>query len=280
MGKPDPAYEAEYNIRDRHPDHGVFFEQYRELSEQARRTLPCKLDVAYGDRPKMTLDAFRAAKRDAPLLVFIHGGYWRALDKSDFSFPATALVPAGVSLVSLNYALAPAATLDEIVEQCRTAIAWLHGHAADLNADPARLYVSGHSAGGHLTAMMLATDWAARGLPADAIKGGCAISGVFDLAPILKTSINDDVRLDADMAARNSPLLHVPKAGAPLIAAVGDGETEAFLDQSRRFAEAWGARGMTAQYLPLEGFHHFDVVLELAKADSPLTQAMLAQIAA
>lgn len=280
MGKPDPAYEAEYNIRDRHPDHGVFFEQYRELSEQARRTLPCKLDVAYGDGPNMTLDAFRAAKRDAPLLVFIHGGYWRALDKSDFSFPATAFVPAGVSLVSLNYALAPAVTLDEIVEQCRTAIAWLHGHAADLNADPARLYVSGHSAGGHLTAMLMATDWAAHGLPVDAIKGGCAISGVFDLAPILKTSINDDVRLDAEMAARNSPLFHVPKAGAPLVAAVGDGETEAFLDQSRRFAEAWGASGMAAQYLPLAGFHHFDVVLELAKANSPLTRAMLAQIAA
>lgn len=280
MASPDPAYEAEYNLRDRHPDHDVFFARYRELSEQARRSLPCKLDLAYGDGPNMTLDAFRAAKSNAPILVFIHGGYWRGLDKSDFSFPATAFVPAGVSLVSLNYALAPAVTLDEIVEQCRAAIAWLHGHAADLNGDPARLYVSGHSAGGHLTAMMLATDWAARGLPADVIKGGCAISGVFDLAPIRKTSINDDVRLDADMAARNSPLLRLPKLGAPLIAAVGGGETEAFLDQSRKFADAWAAKGFKAHYMPLEGLHHFDVILELAKANSPLTRAMLDQIAA
>ena len=169
-------------------------------------------------------------------------------------------------------------TLDAIVEQCRTAIEWVADNAGRLGGDPGRIFVSGHSAGGHLTGMMLCTDWAARGRPADLVKGGTPISGVFDLAPILETSINDDVRLDAEAAARNGPIHHLPAAGAPLLAVVGAGETPAFVAQNRAFAEAWGARGFAAEVMEIEGLHHFNVVSELGRPGSALTGAVLAQM--
>ena len=188
-----------------------------------REALVCTLDVRYGAGPNMTADLFPAPAAGAPIQVFIHGGYWRAMDKDVHSFPAEGFVAAGGAAVSLNYALAPAVTLDTIVEQCRTAIEWLADNAGRLNGDPDRIFVSGHSAGGHLTAMMLCTDWAARGRPAGLVKGGTAISGIFDLAPLRETSINDDVRLDAESAARNSPIHHLP--------------------QTRRTADCGGRRG-------------------------------------
>ena len=226
----------------------------------------------------MTADLFPAPAAGAPIQVFIHGGYWRAMDKDVHSFPAEGFVKAGGAAVSLNYALAPAVTLDTIVEQCRTAIEWVADNAGRLNGDPDRIFVSGHSAGGHLTAMMLCTDWAARGRPADLVKGGTPISGIFDLAPIMETSINDDVRLDADSAARNSPIHHLPQAGAPLIAAVGAAETPAFVAQNRAFAEAWQARGFEAAVMEIEGLHHYNVVSEMGRPGSALTQAALAQM--
>ena len=146
-----------------------------------------------GAGPNMTADLFPATAGGAPIQVFMHGGYWRSLDKDIHSFPAEGFVAAGGAAVSLNYALAPAVTLDAIVEQCRAAIEWIADNASRLNGDPDRIFVSGHSAGGHLTAAMLCTDWAARGRPADLVKGGTAISGIFDLAPLMETSINDDV---------------------------------------------------------------------------------------
>ena len=169
-------------------------------------------------------------------------------------------------------------TLDTIVEQCRTALEWVSDNAGRLNGDPNRIFVSGHSAGGHLTAMMLCTDWVQRGRPADLVKGGTAISGIFDLAPLMQTSINDDIRLDAASAARNSPILTLPEAGAPLIAAVGTEETAEFVAQNRAFAEAWQARGFDASVMEIKGLHHFSVVSEMGRPGSALTRAVLAQM--
>lgn len=274
----DLPQEAGYNLRRRHPDHADHFAAWDAESERIRATLACTLDVRYGDGPNMTADLFPAAAAGAPIQVFIHGGYWRAMDKSSHSFPADGIVAAGGAAVSLNYALAPSVTLDTIVEQCRSAIEWIADNAGLLNGDPGRIFVSGHSAGGHLTAMMLCTDWSARGRPADLVKGGTPISGIFDLAPILETSINDDVRLDAEAAARNSPLHHLPAAGAPVIAVVGAEETPAFLAQNRAFAEAWRTRGFAAEIMEVEGLHHFNVVTELGRPGSALTAAVLAQM--
>ena len=272
--------EAGYNLRLRHPDHPEHFAIWDAESERVRAALACTLDVRYGDGPNMTADLFPAPAGDggAPIQVFIHGGYWRTMDKSSHSFPAEAFVAAGGAVVSLNYALAPAVTLDTIVEQCRTALEWVADNAGRLGGDANRIFVSGHSAGGHLTAMMLCTDWAARGRPADLVKGGTPISGIFDLAPIMETSINDDVRLDDEAAARNSPVFNLPASGAPLIAVVGADETPAFVAQNRAFAEAWRARGFAAEIMEIEGLHHFNVVTELGRPGTALTAAVLAQM--
>ena len=274
----DLPQEAGYNVRRRHPDFEEHFAVWESESARVRDTYDCILDVRYGAGPNMTADLFPAAAGGAPIQVFIHGGYWRGMDKDMHSFPAEGFVAVGGAAVSVNYALAPAVTLDTIVEQCRTAIEWIADNAGRLNGDPNRIFVSGHSAGGHLTGAMLCTDWAARGRSADLVKGGTAISGIFDLAPIRETSINDDVRLDADAAARNSPIHDLPAAGGSLIAAVGAAETPEFVAQNRAFAEAWQARGFEATVMEIEGLHHFNVVLEMGRPGSALTQAALAQM--
>ena len=274
----DLPQEAGYNLRQRHPDHEEYFAVWVSESARVRDTYDCILDVRYGAGPNMTADLFPAPAGGAPIQVFIHGGYWRAMDKDMHSFPAEGFVAAGGAAVSLNYALVPAVTLDTIVEQCRTAIEWIADNAGRLNGDPNRIFVSGHSAGGHLTAAMLCTDWAARGRPADLVKGGTPISGIFDLAPLMETSINDDVRLDAESAARNSPIHHLPAAGGALIAAVGAAETAEFVAQNRAFAEAWQARGFEASVMEIDGLHHFNVVMEMGRPGSALTQAALSQM--
>ena len=200
------------------------------------------------------------------------------MDKDLFAYPAIGLNDAGVVYVSVNYALAPSITLDEIVEQCRQAVTWVHQNAETHGGDPNRIHISGHSAGGHLTAMMLSTDWTQRGTAEINLAGGIAISGIFDLVPILETSINDGVQLDQVAARRNSPREFLPSNGPPFISAVGADETDEFLRQSREYAEAWNENGGRAQYLPLEGFHHFDVICELGRSGSELNDAVLAQI--
>ena len=278
MSRRDLPQEAGYNLRLRHPDFEDHFAIWEAESARVREALDCTLDVRYGDGPNMTLDMFPAGRASAPIQVFIHGGYWRAMDKISYSFPAEGFVAAGGAVVSLNYALAPAVTLDTIVEQCRTALEWIADNAGRLNGHPSGIFVSGHSAGGHLTAMMLCTDWAARGRPADLVKGGTAISGIFDLAPIIETSINDDARLDPESAARNSPILNLPAEGAPLIAAVGAGETSAFIAQNRAFAEAWEERGFDTTLMEIPGLHHYNVVNEMGRPGAALTEAALAQM--
>ena len=278
MSNYDEYYESEYNLRARHPDFETYFERWQRESEAARRSVPCHLNQQYGDGPNMTLDIFPQSGPPRPILLFIHGGYWRAMDKDLFSYPAIGLNDAGVVYVSVNYALAPSVTLDEIVEQCRQAVTWVHRNAKSYGGDPTRIHISGHSAGGHLTAMMLSTDWAQRGAADIKLAGGIAISGIFDLVPLLETSINDGVQLDREAARRNSPTEFLPSNGPPLVSAVGAGETDEFQRQSREYAAAWNESGGRAQYLALEGFHHFDVVLELGRSGSELNDAVLAQI--
>ena len=270
----DLSNEAGYSLRPRHPDFEDHFAEWRCLSAQARGDLANEVDVPYGDGPNMTLDLFPADGTDNPLLVFIHGGYWRSMDKEDHSFPALGFVPDGISVASINYALAPSVTLDEIVAQCRAAIVWLHANAARANASAERMHVCGHSAGGHLTATMLSTDWTAHGLPANTIKSGTPISGVFDLRPLLKTSSNADVRLDEASAERNSPALHLPATGNPMLAIVGLGETDEFVAHSRDYAAAWQGAGFQGGYLGIPEVHHFNILTDLAYRDRQLTAAV------
>ncbi len=214
---------------------------------------------------------------EAPALLWIHGGYWMSRDKADFSFVARPFVQAGVTVALVNYALAPSVDLDEIVRQNRAAAAWLWHNAATLGVSRERLHVSGHSAGGHLTAILLTTDWPAfdKGLPSRVLRGGAALSGIYDLEPIRLSYLNDAVHLDAAQARRLSPLLHLPQAAPPLLAAVGGIESEEFLRQNAAIAAAWRAKGWPTQEIVSPGKDHFTVLGQLVEPANPLTAAML-----
>lgn len=255
----EEAYEAEYNIRRRHPESPEHYARYAAESETARATLPRRLDLRYGAAAGETLDFFPAPRPDAPLFLFIHGGYWRALDKRDVSFIAPAFVRAGVAAALINYDLAPKVTVEEIVAQTQRAIAWTHEHAAALGFDPRRLVVGGHSAGGQLTAMALAA------VPALPIAASVALSGVFDLVPLLHTNVNVQLTLDEARARRLSPMHLSPPTRAPDLIAVGGAETAGFIGQSTAFA---ARLGVAAKVYP--GLDHYTIMWELARADSDL----------
>lgn len=269
------------------PEFPQILEHWRDDSLRVAAELPHRT-LQYGGGRWETLELFPAAEAGGaggavPLLLFIHGGYWQELTKESYFYPAPPFRQSGVAYAALDYALAPSVTLDEIVRQARSATAWLWQSAAELGIDRERIYVSGHSAGGHLTAMLLLTDWPAfaAGLPARVVRGGCAISGVFDLEPLRYTSINQALGLDAAAARRNSPL-HLLEgaapAASPLILAVGGQESSEFRRQQADFAAAWQAKGLPAQVVDMPGYHHFNVVDQMSVPGNPLHEAVMSMI--
>ena len=259
-----PEYcEQQYNVRAAIPEHPQIFARWKEMSQRAREVLPCDPDVPYATGPGETLDIFRARGESRALLTFLHGGFWRALDKADFSFVAGPYVERGVTVAVVNYALAPAVTVDTIVRQMLTAHAWLYRNCGRYGAPRGSIYVSGHSAGGQLVAMMLAAVWPAyaRGLPDDLVKGGLAVSGVYDLEPLRHVSFNSDLRLDAKAARKLSPVSYRPLRAVPLYTAVGGTESAEFKRQNRMIAKAW--EHCFRRDIPLPGLHHLGAVEEL-----------------
>jgi acetyl esterase/lipase len=233
-------------------------------SDAFRATHKGRLDLPYGAAPRRRLDLFPCGRAGAPTVVYIHGGYWQANDKEPYAFLGEALLPAGWNLALVEYTLAPAARLDAIVAEVRAAVAWVIEHAAEHGGDPRRVYVSGHSAGGHLTAMAMADG---------RVAGGVAISGLFDLEPIRLCYLNDKLRLDEAEARRNSPILHLPAHAAPLVVTVGLGELPELVRQSAEYAEAWRRRGLPGRYLPLPRHEHFAILEELARPDGAILAA-------
>jgi arylformamidase len=272
MNAPDKAFLSRaYNNRELVPEHPQFFARWGEASARARSTMTCQLDLAYGEMPGEKLDLFPARKGDGTCLLFIHGGYWRALDKKDHSFLAPAWVGAGVSLAVVNYDLCPRVTVGEIVQQMLRASRWLWLHAEDYGMDQDRLYVGGHSAGGHLTAMLMSALWPAfdRALPKDLFKGGLAISGLYDLRPLLEVEwLNADLRLDAESALKLSPAFLPPATRAPLMTCVGGDESSEFLRQNELLGSRW--RGVLAGDVAMPGRNHFSVLDGLAEPGSAL----------
>ena len=204
--------------------------------------------------------------KNAPLLAFIHGGYWQSLDKRDFGYLAPPFLAAGIGFASINYDLAPAVAVETIVEQTAGALGWLLRNAAAHGLDPERVVVAGHSAGGHLAAMAVA-----RGLP---LHGACSVSGVYDLEPMRLSYHQDTLDLSAAEVARISPLRLSPLSRIPVICAAGSEETQEFLDQQAELVAAWRGAGADLRVVDLPGRDHFTAIEALGETDHPLFQAV------
>ena len=274
------ALDAQYNNRARIPEHAGYFERWLAWSAETRAALPGGRDLAYGDLPVETLDIFPAERHDAPILIMIHGGYWYSLDKHHDSFVAEGLRPHGVATVVIDYGLAPDYGMDEIVRQNRAAAAWVWRNAASIGGDPRRIHALGQSAGGHLAAMLLATDWPAfaAGLPADLVKSAVSISGIYDLEPIRLCYLNDRLGMDAAEARRNSPVAQRYPVAAPLMLVSGDIESEEYERQADGMAAVWEAHGYPLSRLELPGYNHFTMADQLRDPESDLTRATVAQM--
>lgn len=270
------AFERRYNNRAAVPEYAQHFDRWTRQSKSARDELDSDLDIPYGDHPMEKIDIFRAEGRSRALLMFIHGGYWRSLDKRDHSFIATELVKLGVTVALPNYALCPSVTLEEIVQQMLKATAWLYRTGSLYGASGNSLYVAGHSAGGHLAAMMLAAQWPRYGvdLPEKTVEGALSISGIYDLSPIVNVpSVNNDVRLTEQSAIKLSPAFMPPATDAPLYLAVGGREIEGFRQQHEDIKQRWAP--VIAEDVPCPGDNHFSILETFTNPASDLFKAAL-----
>lgn len=275
MAQPTPEWlDAQYNNRARVQDHARIFERWAAASALTRERSSRRLDLRYGEHAKQTLDVFLSPQDRAPVLLFIHGGYWRSLDKSDQSFLAASFVADGAMVVIPNYALCPEVTIETIALQLVDAVRWTVRNAALYGGDASRLVVAGHSAGGHLAAMLLSCDWAGVGLPAQAVSAAMAISGLFDLAPVAQTPfLQADLRLTPESVQRLSPVRFPPPAG-PLYTLVGADESEEFRRQNRLLYKAWG-ESVVPVCEEVAGTNHFTVLHELADPASRMHRLAL-----
>lgn len=268
--------ESEYNARLAVPEHQQFFDRWKKDSAFARNTLSARLDLAYGDEPLQGLDIF-PAKNTRGTLVYIHGGYWRSLDKSDFSWLAPTFVAAGVGVAVVNYRLCPQVDIGEIVSDVLASMRWLQGNGSQHGLDMDKVVLSGHSAGGHLVAEVFAAAESVRGLPAQCILGGVALSGIFDLKPLLHFSGNSDFDLDTLTAGLLSPVNRRPALECPLHLAVGAEESSEFWRQSEILSRAWP--DVARDTMLLAGLHHFSIVDALAERGQPPHDAVLEMLA-
>jgi arylformamidase len=268
--------EREYSPSTCVPAIEPFLDEYVARSRDAETRFRCQKNLLWGERPNETFDYFPAASADAPLLVYFHGGFWQELSKEESLFAAPDCVTNGIAFAAIEYTLAPGASVGFIVEQCRRAIASLHRQAAALGFDARRIYVSGNSAGAHLSAMLLVAGWQeAYGLADDVVAGAVLLSGIYDLEPLMGTYIDAALHLTKEDVAALSPVRL--KAGRPVrtIVAWGDNETAEFKRQSRGFAAALMGSGFPVSAFELAGTNHFDIVFGLAHRGSVLGDATL-----
>ncbi|MES2073221.1 MAG: alpha/beta hydrolase [Pseudomonadota bacterium] len=276
MHNPSAYYSEQYNARAAIPDHPYIFTRWIKQSALVRRTNAGLYDLMYGDSIGERLDIFPTRKTGGPLLVFIHGGWWRSLDKSDFSMIAPVFTNAGVNVALTNYTLAPGASIEEIVQQQLRALAWLYRNVEKYDIDPQHIVVAGHSAGAHLAAMMMAAQWTtyAGDLPANMIKAGVLTSGLYDLSPVPRAEfVNVDLQLTPERALGLSPGFMPQSHATPFITAVGGLESDEFKRQNGLIGRAWQDQHRADIALPAA--NHLTICDALADPDSALVQAML-----
>jgi arylformamidase len=268
---PTDDIETQYNPRKAVANVEQFAERAARISAQTRSSRPVRTDIRYGAGKLATLDVFPAARPDAPLHVFLHGGYWRGRDKSDYSYVADALVPLGITTVVMNYDLCPDAELPAIVQQVRDGFRWIHAHAAELGGDPDSFTASGHSAGAHLIAAALPSAAGADSL-AGMPRAAVLVSGIYELEPVLSITVNKEIRLRPEQVDAMSPMRHPPAGGVPLTVVVGGAETAAFVGQSHGFAQTCAAAGCASAYVEFPGRDHYSIMNLLETPDAPLAR--------
>ena len=250
------ALDAEFTL-DSIPDLDAVRARRERAAERGRADFPPLPPIAYGSDPDERVLAFPARGRpNSPTQVFFHGGFWSSMQASDFAFLAAGFVPFGAALVLVDYPLIPRVTLSDVVASCRKALTWLHGHADEIGLDPDRIFISGNSAGGHLVAELM--DDPSCGF----VRGGCAISGLYDLAPVAASFRNELLGLTAEDVAQLSPMRRQPRPSQPLIVAVGEREAGEFLRQSALFSEHYRLGAVEVEHMVVPGADHITVVLD------------------
>ena len=271
--------DAQYNPSIALADPAAPGKHFVAQSVLARASLKQHLDISFGPTVHETLDIFPADALNAPVFVFIHGGYWRALTSKEFSGVALGLQRRGITTVVVNYALCPWVTIDEITRQVRAAVAWTVRNIAQYGGDPARLSVGGHSAGGHLTAMCLQTDWARDyGLALDPIKAALCISGIYDIAPLRYSYLQPMIQLDDGVIRRNSPAFTARTCATPTWFTWGGAETSEFARQAQSMHAAWGALGNQSELRAIAGADHFTVLAGFEQPQGELCAWLAAQL--
>lgn len=264
----------QYDQRKLVPDANEYMKRHGELSAEVRARLSCHIDVPYGPSEDEKVDIFPASQPGAPYVVFYHGGAWTRWHKDNNSFQAPYFVDRGATFIPVNFALVPDVDMDELVRQCRAAMVWAYNNAASFGADPQKLYVAGHSSGAHVVGLLAVTDWTEWGLPANPIKGAFAVSGMYELEPVWRSSRQQYLKLDEAMVARNSALRQIPQKMPPFVVAYGEGEHLEFRRHSRDWAVELRRRGHEVTELDIAGCNHFQMAEQFANPDGPLLEAV------
>lgn len=262
------------------PTEFTYSDKWNKRSKIYIPTVPITRDISYGSSPTEVLDVFNSVpeKQNAPVLIFIHGGYWTWMDKNDYAFSLEPIRAAGAIVVSINHTLCPAAGIDEIVEQVRQACAYVYSNIEEHGGDAQNMHVTGHSAGGHLTAMIAATDWKVvdPSLPENLIKSAVPSSGIFNMNSMrLTPQLNEYLKLDEISANRSSPIFLEPTYNLPMSVVVGADESEGFIAESKEFYETWSKKLTEIRYFEIPDVHHFSIIENMVNANDPFTNILL-----
>lgn len=260
--------DRQYNNRLNAPDFDHHLQEWERRSREAEHTYPHHKDISYGELAEEKLDIFPSQKPGSKTLVFIHGGYWHRHTRADFHMLAEAFHRYDITIVLVGYQVMPAFSMDQLVQSCRKAVSWVQQHIGKYNGDPQQVYIAGHSAGAHLTAMVAADPLRS------SIQGICAISGLYDLIPIQLSYVNAIIQLDEATAARNSPVNVQPLPGCRIVLAVGDDETDEYHAQSRGLFEKWSSPANPCELLEVPGCNHFSVLTSVLDNSSVLHLAI------
>lgn len=263
-------WESQFNPRRAVPDSERYAAASKPKSDRAYQTFKDIEEHRYGDTPLANLDLRRASQSGRPLFVFVHGGYWRGRDKRDFGYIFEAMQPSDVNVVILNYDLCPQVTVQDISDQIKNAMLWLHKNASMIGFDSTRVYVAGHSAGAHLTAMVLAREPAQFALPEGLIRKAYLLSGIYELSPVLKISVNDEIRLTAEEVEPLSPIQFDPARQTEYEVLVGDAEPEGWQAQSIAFADHLRRHGVKVQFEALPQRNHYTILQDIETPTSLL----------